>query len=307
MVWMKAHSGKYPKLLENVDILGFDASDGLMLYSMLAKPNRKTEMVILHIHGLGGSFYGSNSIPEIATEAKRSNIALMAILTRGSYIIEEFGYKSNGKELLAGSALERFEDCVYDIDGAVGLLHKIGFNKIFLEGHSTGCQKILYYMNSKKAKNKKHVSSIALLSPVDDHNYDLAMMGEKKYAALIKIAKRYEGKGLLLPLGRTGYTEKVIGPKRFLSTADLKNPEARALYYDGKLDYVMSVKKPMFVAFGENDEYMKKINVTKAIEMLSKAYHGDKFGSIMLKGTGHTFRGKRKELAKALVKFYSSL
>ena len=91
-----------------------------------------------------------------------------------------------------------------------------------------------------------------------------------------------------------------------MSTADLKNPEARALYYDEKLDYVAGVKKPMFVAFGENDEYMKKINPPKAIEMLSKAYCGDKFGSIILKA-GHTFRGKRKELAKALVKFYLSL
>ncbi len=307
MVWMKAYTGKYPKLLENVDILGFDASDGLMLYSMLAKPNRKAEKVILHIHGLGGSFYGSNSIPEIAAEARRDNIALMSILTRGSYIIEGFGYKSKDKELLAGSALERFEDCVYDIDGAVGLLHKMGFKKIFLEGHSTGCQKILYYMNSKRAKGKRHVSSIALLSPVDDHNYDLAMMGEKKYAALVKTAKRHAEKSLLLPLGGKGYTEKIIGSKRFLSTADLKNPEARALYYDGKLDYVAGVKKPMFVAFGENDEYMKKINPPTAIGMLSKAYRGDKFGSIMLKGTGHTFRGRRKELAKALIKFYSSL
>lgn len=304
---MKAHSAKYLKLLNNVDILGFDASDGLMLYSMLVKPKARTKKAILHIHGLGGSFYGSNSIPEISAEAKRKGIAFMSTLTRGSYVIEEFDYRSKDKELLAGSALERFEDCVYDIDGAIGLLQDMGFKKIFLEGHSTGCQKILYYMNSKKAKNKRVVEAVGFIGPIDDHNYDLYEMGEKKYEKLVRIAKRAKGKTLFLPTETTGYTEKLIGTERFLSTADLKKPEARALYYDGELDYVARLKKPMFVAFGENDELMKKISARKAATMLSKAYTGKRFESIILKDTGHTISGKRKELAKALVNFYSSI
>ncbi|MCL5093278.1 MAG: DUF1749 domain-containing protein [Candidatus Marsarchaeota archaeon] len=298
---------KHPKHLECVDILSFDASDGLILYSMLSKPKGVTDKVILHIHGLGGSFYGSNSIPEISAEAKRRGIAFMSQLTRGSYAIEEFGYRSGNRKLLAGSALERFEDCVYDIDGAIRSLRKMGFKKIFLEGHSTGCQKILYYMNSKKAKNSKFVTAMALISPVDDHSYDLYEMGKKSYFKLISIAKRARGNAILMPTKGTGYMEKLIGPERFLSTADLKNPEAKALYYDGKLDYVAGLKKPLFVAFGENDELMKEIDVRKATDIISKAYAGKKFRSVILKGTGHTFKGRRKGLAKALLKFYSSI
>ncbi|MEM0154777.1 MAG: DUF1749 domain-containing protein [Methanothrix sp.] len=304
---MKPNPGKYVKLVDGVEILGFDASDGLMLYSMLARPRKVTDKAILHIHGLGGSFYGSNSIPEILSEAKKKGIAFMSVLTRGSYIIESFGYKSGDKELLAGSALERFEDCVYDIDGAISSLRKMGFKKIFLEGHSTGCQKILYYMNSKKAKNSKNVKAIALISPVDDHNYDLYNMGKARYSKLIRIAKKEKGKKLLMDTKSMGYSERLIGPERFLSTADLNNPEAQALYYDGKMDYVAGVKKPMFVAFGENDEFMKKIDARKAIDIISKAYTGKRFGSIILKNTGHTLKGKRKELAVSLTKFYSSI
>jgi pimeloyl-ACP methyl ester carboxylesterase len=304
---MKSNSGKYLKLLENVDIVGFDASDGLMLYAVLSKPNKKATEAILHIHGLGGSFYGSNSIPEILSEAKRNGIGFMSVLTRGSYIVESFRYRSGNEELLAGSALERFEDSVYDIDGAVGLLRKMGFRKIFLEGHSTGCQKILYYMNSKKAKNSRAVAAISLLSPVDDYNYDLHVMGKEGFSKLTRIARKAKGKKLLISTDGTGHIDKLIGPERFLSTVDLSNPEAKALYYDGELNYVAGIKKPMFVAFGENDEFMKKMSAREATDILSRTYAGKRFESVILKNTGHTFRQSREELAKALIKFYSSL
>ena len=304
---MKSDSGKYLKLIEGVDILGFDAGDGLMLYAMLSSPDNKATKAILHIHGLGGSFYGSNSIPEISSEAKRAKIGFMSILTRGSYIVESFRYRSKSKELLAGSALERFEDSVYDIDGAIGLLRRMGFKKIFLEGHSTGCQKILYYMNSKKAKNSKAVAAIALISPVDDYSYDLSVMGKEGFSKLARIARRAKGKKLLISTQGTGHIDQFIGPERFLSTANLANPEAKALYYGGKLGYVGGIKKPMLVAFGDNDEFMKKLSSRKAVEALSRAYSGERLESVILKDTGHTFRGKRKELAKALVKFYSSI
>ncbi len=304
---MEPNSGKYLKLLEDVDILGFDASDGLMLYAILSSPDKKATKAILHIHGLGGSFYGSNSIPEISSEAKKKGIAFMSVLTRGSYIVESFEYKSKSKELLAGSALERFEDSAYDIDGAIGLLHSMGFKKIFLEGHSTGCQKILYYMNSKKAKNSKYVAAISLMGPIDDYSYDLHVMGKGGFSKLARIARKAKGKKLLISTQGTGHIDKFIGPERFLSTADLANPEAKALYYGGKLDYVSGIKKPMLVAFGDNDELMKKLSARKATEVLSRAYSGERFESVILKSTGHTFRGRRKELAKALIKFYSSL
>ncbi len=294
-------------LLNNVGLLGFDAYDGLMLYGMLKAPRPKTDYAILHVHGLTGSFYGSNSIPDIAKKANNKGIAFMSILTRGSYVVEEFSY-ADKKRLLAGGALERFEDSVYDIEGGIKALLDMGYSKIFIEGHSTGCQKLLYYMNSRfYKKHIKNIAGISLISPVDDYSYDLHKLGENRYYKKIKLAKKIKGKSLFMPMEKGHAHDELIGVNRFLSTALKTNPESKALYYHGNLAYISGIKAPLMAIFGSNDEYMVDTSPLEALELIKSKYTGRSIETRIIKNTGHTFRGKREELANALVNFYSML
>jgi len=295
-------------IIDNARIIGFDASDGLMLYGMIREPRRHGKSAILHIHGLHGNFYGSNSIAEIAKEANKKGIAFMSIQTRGSYIVEGFSYKNKRQELLAGGALEKFEDSIYDIDGGINALIHMGYKQIFLEGHSTGCQKVLYYLDSGKYQShKRNITGIALLGPVDDYNYDRLHYGNSEFRKMTKLAEKRRGKELFMPIGPNATSNSIIGVKRFLSTVLEKNPEAEILNYRGDLKYIKSVRVPMLAVFGSNDEYMVDTKPRRAIELLKEKYSGKRIETYIVKGAGHTFRGKRIELARTVVRFYSEL
>ncbi|MCL5101805.1 MAG: DUF1749 domain-containing protein, partial [Candidatus Marsarchaeota archaeon] len=273
-------------ILGNANIVGFDASDGLMLYGMLKAPAKKTKRAILHVHGLTGSFYGSNSVPEISKAANAKGIAFMSILTRGSYVVEDFSYR-NGDSLLAGGALEKFEDSRHDIEGAIKALMAMDYSEIFLEGHSTGCQKILYYMQSEFYKrHKKHIRGIALLAPVDDYSYDLKRFGNKVYTKRRITALAAKGKMLFMPMPAKPDSGDIIGPERFLSTAIKSMPEAQMLYYRGNLGSISGIKVPLFAAFGSHDEYMVDTKPLEALNAIRLKYKGKRLETVIVKNTG---------------------
>ncbi len=295
-------------IAKDVDIVSFNALDKVKLYGMLIKPQSATEIAVLHLHGLGGSFYGSSYIPYLASEAKANGIAFFSMQNRGSYIIEEYDYANKKKSFLAGAALERFEDCIYDIGGAIKELASLGYRKIFLEGHSTGCQKILYYMSSKASKKSMAlISGIVLLSPVDDHNYDKKIYG-KRFSSLMRKAKELAKKHeLLMPSKLLNEDQKVIGPERFLSTAITTMPEAAILNYRAEMKFIRAIKKPMLVVFGSKDEFMIDTPVEQAVKRIKEEYKGPMLYTSIIKGVDHSFHGKAELMAKEVFKFYAKV
>ncbi len=293
----------------NASIISFSALDKTGLYGMLIKPKRKTDIAVLHIHGLGGSFYGSSAMPYFAREAYASGFAFFSIQTRGSYVIERYNYSGRNRKgsFMAGGALERFEDCVYDIGGAVKELSKQGYKKIFLEGHSTGCQKILYYVSSPASKKSAGlIAGIALLSPVDDHNYDRKAYG-KRWDGMVKEARMLDKRNILLmPDKIAGEGQNIIGVKRFLSTAVSSMPESMALdYRSKKMDFIRAVKKPMAIIFGAKDPLMTDTPVGKAMKKIETEYTGPMLSCSVIKGADHSFHnGKAALAAKKAFGFY---
>ncbi|EQD38076.1 hypothetical protein B2A_11627, partial [mine drainage metagenome] len=106
-----------------------------------------------------------------------------------------------------------------------------------------------------------------------------------------------------MPVGPDATSDDIIGNDRFLSTALEGKPEAEALNYRGDLKYIKSIDIPMLAVFGSNDEYMIDTKPKRALELIKEKYSGKLLETHMVKGTGHTFRGKRAELAKVLVRF----
>ncbi|MEM3841601.1 MAG: DUF1749 domain-containing protein [Candidatus Micrarchaeaceae archaeon] len=269
------------------DIVSFTASDGLLLYGALYEPKAASKNAILYLHGLGGAFYGA-SVDKLAKSAISLGIAVFSIQQRGSYVIESFEYKGGGrKELLAGSAVERFEDSIKDIRGALEFLKSRGYTNVILAGKSTGCQKAVYYVYKSKDRS---VKGIILLSPVDDYNYDLKNYGGiKEMEKRIKVAKRLSkaSKGALMPSKIMSPGQRIISAERFLSTSDPARAEGRIFNYSlPKLREFSLIKVPVLVAFGSKDEYLV-IPPSKALEIL-RANAGGSFSSFVVKGAGHS-------------------
>ncbi|MCL5099917.1 MAG: DUF1749 domain-containing protein [Candidatus Marsarchaeota archaeon] len=291
---------------KRLSIEKFSATDGTLLYGLLALPRKgRPKAAVLHVHGFTGSFYGSTAVEELSAAMTKRGIVFFSIQTRGSYSIEEFTKRRGAKETdyIAGGALEKFEDCVYDIEGAVRFLKGKGMKKIILEGHSTGCQKIVYY---SAMRMDRAVKALILLTPVDDTNFDRANFG-KRYNAIIRLARSTARRGryALMPLGKDPYT--VVGAARLLSTADPKNREAKTLnYLRPRMDYIEKIRVPILAVFGTDDRYMNVAGIepSYAIAKLRKSC-SKPVDSLIIKGEGHGFAGKRKFLARKAAEWAS--
>lgn len=286
------------------EIVKFKASDGLILHGAIYLPKTKSHRAVLHIHGLGGSFFGSTAIEELASEYTANGIAFFVIELRGSYVVEEFTRIAGKKtdDVMAGSALEVFEDSRNDILGGISYLLKLGYKDIFLEGHSTGCQKSIYFMSKYKGR---HIKLLVLLSPVDDYNFDLKVHKEQLFKKNVRIAKRIAARGeknALMPAYSMPEGQKFIGAKRFLSTANPKNPESMLLNFSlDKLKYLSKVKVPTLAVFGNKDQFMV-LPVELALEKMARDA-GCSLSTAIIKGADHGFHGKTKLLAELVVRW----
>src|SRR5262249_24525325 len=125
---------------------------------------KKPKQAIVWIHGLASSAFSRLDIIEKIVD---SRTAVMTFNNRGYANVARIGKTNSKKGLTAGAAYERFEDCVDDIQGAINFARKQGAKKIFLAGHSTGCQKAIYW--AYKSNLKKGVGGIILFAPVSDY------------------------------------------------------------------------------------------------------------------------------------------
>lgn len=277
-------------------LVNFTTEDGLELMGLFLEPEG-AERVLVFIHGFGGNFYWKRLINN-SQYLLDSKISLLSINTRGSEIIKNF--KKNGKNILVGSALEKFEECLFDIGASIDFCERNKYSSVILCGYSSGCQKIVYYQSIKQDKRVKGLINIA---PGDDYNIIKQKVG-KNFENLVKKAKKLAsiGKGdqLFLELFDYGI---IASANRFLSQCYLKNPEARIFNYNlKKMEYVRKIKIPMLVVYGEKDEYVAG-SLDFYQKKIQENYKGKLLEFLIIKDATHNFSGKERELIKSIKDF----
>jgi alpha-beta hydrolase superfamily lysophospholipase len=285
------------------EIVSFAATDGAMLYAMRCRPKRKSRTAIINLHGLQGAFYKGFLSAETGKEFVNRGFTFMSIQQRGSYKTFKLNTYKGGKWglMTAGGDIEVFEDCVKDIEGAIKYLVKTGIKRIYLQGHSSGCQKAAYYVYKRM---DRRVKGIILLGPCDDYNmwkkgnpYNAWGRSKKTgFSEAVSFAKAKARTNPRFPMD-TKYDKIRMSAKRFLSVADLKNVEARLLNYDSKMAEFGRIRIPILVAFGSNDEYLVK-PARKCLEILGRNTGSSDFMGVLFKGTNHAFRNKEKKLGR---------
>lgn len=278
------------------EVVSFRATDGAVLSGMLSRPKGSTT-VVLHLHGLHSGFHKPLSI-KLGNIYAKNRIAFMSIQQRGSfteYSMDVIRGNANMR-VRAGSAFERFEDSVYDIAGAVKYLKSIGIKKVYLQGHSSGCNKSVYYI----IKNRdRMIKGTILLAPGDDLNGWKSILGKKGYANAIKLAKSKMKKDQEFRM-ELEYPEIHYSARRFLSLADGKSIEARIFNYElPRMVEFSRVRVPVLAIFGERDEYAAKRPV-RYLELLAENTSSANFTGVVLKGSTHGFFKKEAELGSVV-------
>ena len=279
------------------ELVRINSIDNIEQPGILYSPNNDTNKIVIHVHGLNGNFYENRFLDTIAKSYTDNNYAFLTFNNRGRDFITEL-LKGDDFTIIGGS-LERFKDCILDIDGIVNWVKNKGYNEIILEGHSYGCNKVLYYYNHKKSDN---IKKIFLLAPCDipsegkkflsKEEYDKAksdstrLVQEGKESDLIDFSVMANGK---IAAGTYYYDFLPGGENDFIRYVDGVN---------GKSEILNSIDIPTLIIFGDVDECV----LTQPIEIV-KEYLTNNINDCniqIIEGADHSYAGRYEDLGKVI-------
>src|SRR3989344_5349405 len=259
--------------------------------------SRRTRDVFIVIHGLTNSVF--SRVPrELPAHLVDKNTAVLSFNNRGHGIVS--GFKKGNRSMIAGSAHEIFADCVDDIRGAVNFAKRAGARSIYLVGHSTGCQKSVFYVS--RMKKRALVKGIILLAPVSDYAAAVKDDRNGRLAKAVRLAKKLVRAGTkheLMP--RSLLTPwSIDDAQRFLSLYTPDSAETIFSYEQPKKipRTLKSVSLPVLVVWAEKDEYADR--PAKKIAEWFERNIGANLETLIVPRATHSFRGKEADVAFAI-------
>lgn len=287
-----------------MELVNLITEDKLKLNGFLYKSNTDTKDIILSVHGMGSNCLRTKEV-RISNKAIKEGIDYYCFNNRGSEIARYAKRKINGQKerILVGTAFEDPQDGYYDIVAAMIKLKSLGYENIYLQGHSLGCTKILYTYQKLKKENSELINNVKgfiLLSLVDINRISKTILGEK-FDYYLKIAEEKEKKGELKDLMPEGSFIHPLSVKTYLRyMRDYKEIDTD--------DYriVKDIDKPIFMRWGtENEAIIYKPE--KLVEIVSNYITYDKKDIGYIPGANHSYNGYEIELANQIMKFIKSI
>ena len=279
--------------------------DNLILQGLLSETNKKTDSVVLHIHGMSGNFWENYFVKTILKEYPKNNLSFLTVETRGSELLRWFS-TADGDKRLIGNSYEIFEECLFDIEAWINFLKSNGYKNIYLQGHSLGCSKITYY---QKIKNNSLIKSLIFISPADMMGLLVEKSYKQEYEKFLKEAKELTKKGKENELlSGIHWTFARQSAKSFLNFSFENNNLAIFNYYNPErgFDTIKSIKIPMLSILGTKDDGIPT-DAYKSTEMLKEnAINCKKFKGVVFENAEHDFHGFEDRIVKEVLGFISN-
>jgi alpha-beta hydrolase superfamily lysophospholipase len=275
--------------------------DGIELHGLFFEPEKKKNIVILHIHGLAGNFYENRFIDYIAEILTKEGYAFLTVNTRGHDYISDFIKKvdSTLTYVQIGAAHEIFEECIYDIKSWIDFLGQRGYPLTILEGHSTGAIKVAFYLSQTQ---DKRVKGLILMSPSDDIGLQKELLKEKFEEALI-VAKEMikEGKSEeLMPKEFFGYP---IDAKTYLNMFGPGTKIGIFNFHDthARFEELSKIQCPILTFYGTIKEAVVNNEVEKALSIIKrKTISAPRCDVKLIKDAPHNYLNHENEVAKII-------
>jgi len=251
---------------------------------------------ILYIPGISSNFFNCKLARILGENSVDNGYDFLFSHNQGSFQIMDYPViLENGevKTTLKGSAYEKFEDCVYDIDAWLNYLYKFNYEEIVIVCHSLGCKKAIYYLN--QIPNNK-VSKIVMLAPKDSVNFSNLDI----HKGLLEEAKN----NIDLGEGEKLLSKKFLGFNLMSSETyyqHITNPVINNIPYEtvnGDFSMLNNIEKPIYVLIGSkdlgenNEEYMK---------LITRNCINGKY--TVIKDANHNFKNKEDELVSYILKY----
>ena len=271
----------------------------------MAVDPKKPKKVIIFTHGLAGSAFNTT----LATEWIDAKTAVITFSNRGHDNISKLRRITNTKKGFrsypGGMAHEVFTESADDLQGVINFVKQNGVTEVYLAGHSTGCQKSVFYASKKNAD--KVVKGLILLAPISDYADAQTFDTDNKLAKTTKIARKFvkEGEGgKLIP-----DWIYPVDAQRFLSLCTPESKEEIFCYAqpNKKPSTLKSVRVPMLMVFAGDDEY-----ADRPMQDIADWFEGhvgeEKNNEIMIvPKVLHSFKGGQDEVARSVKRWVNKL
>lgn len=227
--------------------------DGIGLKGLFLNANN-SDRICLFIPGCCGNFIDNDFIRIIGMELVKSNYNVLCANTRGSFMINSSFHPQNlEKPKQIGAAYENFEDCIYDIDAWINHLIAKGYKQVDVICHSSGSNKLIYYMNCN-LHGKDFINNIIFLSPPDFAN---RIRCYNDYEDLLKEARENVASGNPDKLIKVHFFYKTSSS--FISMMSSKNFDNLPLV-NGKINdfwQYTNIENPISIIYGSEENYIK--------------------------------------------------
>lgn len=284
----------------------FLSTDNVILDGFLYKSPKKTDNVILAVHGMSSNCFKKRDL-EISKKSNENNIDYFGFNNRGSELVRYIYQETEGKRkrLFGGTSFEDVQDGYYDIKGAIIKLIELGYKNIYLQGHSLGCTKIVYIYNKLLEENSellKNINGVILLSLVDIVS-TLKFFLNTNYTKYLEYAEEKEKENKKYELMPTESFIHPISVKTFLRyIRDNKEIDFASYGNDKKLEKLNNIKVPLFMRWGtDNEMILQPANVLT--EMLNKIIVNENKDISYIEGANHGYEGKEEMLANQIIEF----
>lgn len=287
----------------------FELEDKVELVGLLHSPENTTDEVIISIHGMQSNCFKRRE-DILAKVINNAGIAYFAFDNRGANLMCYTKKTDGTKTLNGGSVYEDVLESYYDIKGAIEKMLELGYTKIYLQGHSLGCTKIVYAYNRLKKENYKNlenIQSIILLSLVDLVDLQKYDLGIDKYNKMLQLAIEKEARGEEMELMPFDSFDHPISVKSYLRYYRDNQEIDFAKFNDNNYDFkeINNINIPLFLRWGENDLVVQKLD--ELIEFLKTKINNPKLDIGYIKNTDHGYTNKEEVLGEEIKKFLKTV
>lgn len=282
--------------------------DNLVHQGLFFKPENPKKKAILWIHGLTDNFYGDIKTLEALAEAcEPLGWGVASFNNRGHDIVTSIAQRDKSLKgythFTGGAGVEKFTDCIFDIDAGITFFTKQGFSEIILAGISTGANKVCFYAGTQ---TDNRVAGVVLASAISDVAIKIKELGNKFESMISKVEDLVrQGKGESLI---DGLDYMQLTPDRFLSLYRKNGDEDTFPYYQKNPQFktFANITKPLLVIMAGADEYTER-PVPDIVKIYEKYQKSVNFKSIIIPGAYHSFGGKEKEFVGEAIDWIRSI
>lgn len=287
--------------------IDFLATDGIVLNGLIYESNKETQDIILAVHGMASNCFKKRD-EIIAKKANEANIDYFCFDNRGSELVKYIKKDIEGKKekKLGGTSYEDVLDSYEDIVGAILKLKELGYQNIYLQGHSLGCTKIVYTYNELKDEESEdileNIKGILLLSLIDIPG-TLKFYLRDKFKKYIELAEQMEQEGKKLEFMPKEAFIHPVSVKTFLRYArDNQEIDFASYGKDMELKKLNNIEVPLFMRWG-NDNEMILQDVDELVTLVNNSISNQNKNIHYIDGANHNYIGKEELLAEQMVKF----